>query len=200
MDKTASGPRRNRLAVLAVAGLAVVSMTAGAMSLALFTSSASVPSNAFTTGTVIIVTDHPATAIVSYSNMAPGDVVTNPLLVSNTGTLALRYAVESVATYDDFLFLKDELVLTVKSGVTTCTNAGFATDGTVLYDGDFGVHSGPFIGSPDPGFNTGDRALAASASETLCFHVSLPSATGNALQNATTTGTFTFYAEQIKNN
>ena len=122
--------QRNRI-LLTVAGLITVATIAGgAASLALFTSTTTVSNNAFTAGTVILTTDHPATAIVSFSNMAPGDVTTAPLLVSNTGSLALRYAVSSVATNVDTKGLKDQLVLTVKTGVTTCTNAGFATDGT----------------------------------------------------------------------
>jgi len=46
----------------------------------------------------------------------------------------------------------------------------------------------------------GDRTLAASASEILCFNVSLPSGTGNAYQGLTSTATFAFQAEQTTNN
>ena len=191
---------RRRILLTLVGAVAVASMAGGAFSLALFTSTATVPSNTFTTGTVIITTDHPATAIVSFSNMAPGDPVTNPLLVSNTGTLALRYAVSSVATNVDAKGLKDQLVLTIKTGVTTCTNAAYAADGTIVYTGDLDSSAGKLIGDSATGADTGDRTLAASGSETLCFHVSLPLATGNAFQGATTTATFTFDAEQTANN
>jgi spore coat-associated protein N len=199
--------KRKRIALTIGAALTVASIVGGAASLALFTSTATVPSNTFSTGTVIIVTDHPATAIVSFSNMAPGDQVTNPLLVSNTGTLALRYAVSSVATNVDTKGLKDQLVLTVKTGVTACTNAGFATDGTEVYTGDVDAAAtyGPTVagkrmGDVATGQDAGDRSLAASASETLCWHVSLPSATDDTFQGAATTATFTFSAEQTKNN
>jgi spore coat-associated protein N len=191
---------RRRILLTLVGAVAVASMAGGAFSLALFTSTATVPSNTFTTGTVIITTDHPATAIVSFSAMAPGDQVTNPLLVSNTGTLALRYAVSSVATNADAKALRDQLVLTIKTGVTTCTNAAYAADGTVVYTGDLDSTAGKLIGDSAPGADSGDRGLAASGSETLCFHASLPLATGNAFQGATTTATFTFDAEQTANN
>ncbi|MDO8613371.1 MAG: hypothetical protein Q7R32_11200 [Dehalococcoidia bacterium] len=46
----------------------------------------------------------------------------------------------------------------------------------------------------------GDRALAAGASDVLCFLVSLPLSTGNGFQSLTTTPTFDFVAEQTKNN
>ena len=103
--------KRKRILLTVGAALTVTSIGIGAVSLA------------FTAGTVIIATDHPATAIVNFSAMAPGDQITAPLLVSNTGSLALRYALSSAATNADTKGLKDQLVLTIKTGVTTCTNA-----------------------------------------------------------------------------
>jgi len=50
------------------------------------------------------------------------------------------------------------------------------------------------------GAQGGDRALAVSGTETLCFQVSLPLATGNAFTSAASTATFTFDAEQTANN
>ena len=103
-------------------GASVVAVT----SLALFTDSASVGANSFTTGSVDINAT-PASAAVSMPAMAPGDQVTNPLTVNNSGSLDLRYAMESTTTEN---VLAGELVLTVKSGVTACNNAGWAADGT----------------------------------------------------------------------
>jgi len=204
MIKTAGW--HTRLLFLGTAGLAAAGMTAGASSLAVFTSSAAVPANTFSSGTVTLTTDHPSTAIVNFSNMAPGDQVTNPLLVSNTGSLALRYAVSSVADNTDTKGLKDQLVLTIKTGVTTCTNAAFAATGVIQYTGDLDSTAGKLIGDVAQG-QTGtvgavgaDRVLAAAGSEPLCFNVSLPIATGNAFQGATTTAAFTLAAEQTTNN
>jgi spore coat-associated protein N len=198
--------RPTRLMALAVAGLAGVSLTAGASSLALFTGTATVPANTFSTGTVIISTS-PTTALVTIAAMAPGDAITAPLTVSNDGTLDLRYAITSTATNVDTKSLKDALALTIKSGVTTCTNAAYAADGTVLYAGDIDAAAtylptvaGKLVGDATTGADAGDRPLAATANEVLCFHVSLPLATGNGLQLASTTATFTFAAEQTKNN
>jgi hypothetical protein len=199
MDTTNSKRRRTRLVALAALGLAVVSFGAGATSLALFTSTATVDANTFSTGTVVLTTS-PTTALITLAAMAPGDQVTAPITVSNTGSLALRYALSSVATNADTKSLKDQLVLTVKSGVTTCTNAAYAADGTSLYSGDLDSTAGLLVGNATTGADAGDRALAASTNEVLCFNVSLPLATGNAFQSATTTATFTFNAEQTKNN
>jgi predicted ribosomally synthesized peptide with SipW-like signal peptide len=191
--------------VLMVAGLAVVSMTAGASSLALFTSTATVPANTFSTGTVTISTN-PTTALVTFAAMAPGDQVTAPITVSNTGTLPLRYALSSVADNVDVKGIKDQLVLTVKSGVTTCTTGAYAATGVIQYTGDLDSTAGKIIGDVASG-QTGtvgtvgaDRVLAATTNEILCFNVSLPLATLNPFQTATTTATLTFAAEQTANN
>jgi Camelysin metallo-endopeptidase. len=191
--------KRKRILLTLGAVLTVASIAGGALSLALFTSTATVPANTFSTGSVIISTN-PTTALVTFSAMAPGDQVTAPITVTNGGTLDLRYAISSVATNVDTKGLKDQLVLTIKSGVTTCTDAAYAADGTSIYSGDLDSTAGKLVGDAATGADAGDRALAASANEVLCFHVSLPSATSDAFQGATTTATFTFAAEQTKNN
>lgn len=174
----------------------VVVMVTGAI----FTDSASVGSNTFSTGTVDISTS-PTTALVSFSGMAPGDSTTQSLSVSNAGTLALRYAISSSATNADTKALKDQLTLTIKTidatlPATPCDDF----DGTQLYTGDTDSTAGKLVGDSTQGAQAGDRALSASASETLCFRVELPSSTGNTFQDATTTVTFTFDAEQTANN
>jgi len=191
---------KRKLALTIVVCLMFASGVVGS-TLAIMTSTATVGSNTFTSGSVIIATDHPSTAIVSFSGMVPGDSVgANPLVVSNTGSVQLRYAISSVATNTDTLALKDALTLTIKTiDVTTpgvpCDNF----DGTQLYSGDLDSTNGKLVGDSTQGAQSGDRTLAAAASETLCFKVSFPSsATGPA--GAATTATFTFSAEQTANN
>lgn len=163
---------------------------------ALFTSTASIAANSFSTGTVAISTN-PSTAAITFSNMAPADEVTEPIVVSNDGTLDLRYAITASTTDTDTKSLMSQLVLTIKSGVTDCSNSGFGTSGLQLYTGELGSGA---VGNPLEGADEGDRTLAPSANETLCFNVALPVDTGNAFQGATTTATFTFDAEQTANN
>ena len=191
--------KRKRILLALGATLTVASLAGGAVSLALFTSTVTVPANTFSTGSVALSTS-PTTALVTFAAMAPGDQVTAPITVSNDGTLALRYAISSVATNTDTKGLKDQLVLTIKSGVTTCTNAGYAADGTSIYTGDLDSSAGKLVGDSAAGADSGDRALAVSSNEVLCFHVCLPGSTGDAFQGATTTATLTFAAEQTKNN
>lgn len=189
---------RTTLVLLLAAGLLAGLASVGS---ALFTSTATVDSNTFTTGTVILNTN-PTSTLVTFSNMAPGDQVTAPITVTNNGTLQLRYAVTSIATNADNKNLRSQLVLTVKSGVTDCSNNGFGGSGTQLYSGVLGSDSPGtnIIGNPAQGEQSGDRTLNPNSSETLCFNVTLPLSTNNNYQNATTTATFTFYAEQTANN
>jgi predicted ribosomally synthesized peptide with SipW-like signal peptide len=202
--------KRKRIALTLGAVLTVASIGVGATSLALFTSTATVPANTFSTGSVIISTN-PTTALVTFANMAPGDVFTAPITVTNGGTLDLRYAISSVATNVDTKALKDQLVLTIKSGVSACNDVDYVTDGTVIYNaGDLDAAAtygptvaGKLVGDAATGAQSGDRNLpptAALNTEVLCFHVALPLNTSNAFQAALTTATFTFAAEQTTNN
>jgi predicted ribosomally synthesized peptide with SipW-like signal peptide len=198
-EKILVNTNRKRVALALGALVTVASIGVGAASLAYFASTATVPANTFSTGSVILSTN-PTTALVTFAAIAPGDAVSAPISVSNDGTLALRYAISSVSTNVDTKGLKDQLVLTIKSGVSACNNIDWVTDGTQIYSGDLDSTAGLLVGNATTGADTGDRTLAASANETLCFHVSLPSSTGAAFQLAATTATFTFAGEQTKNN
>jgi hypothetical protein len=153
-----------------------------------------VDGNTFSTGNVDIAVS-PTTALVTMTNMAPGDEVTNPLTVSNSGALQLRYAMTSTTTEN---VLAGQLVMTIKSGVIACTNAGFDVPGsTVVYQGSLGNTTGANIfGDPATGAQAGDRVLNAGANEELCFNVTFPADSGGGFAGLTTTATFTFNAEQ----
>lgn len=187
--------------LLAVVMVVAVLMGAIGVASALFTDTDVVDENLFTSGTIILNTN-PADVVVTFSNMAPGDQYTAPILVSNDGTLPLRYAITSFATDVDGKHLKEQLDLSIKSGVTACTNVGFDADGSVIYaPGDLGDDPAiNVVGDPAQGGDAGDRELAAGANETLCLNVELPISTGDAFQGAATTATFTFASEQTTNN
>ena len=179
--------QHKRLAVGAVLGLSVISLGAGAMSLAIFTDSAA-STGTFTSGTIDI-TSSPTVAF-TVSAMMPGDANTQALTIANAGTGELRYSLATVATTT----LGDTLTLAVKTEGTNCT----AFDGTTVLAAT--VLDGAAIGNPAQGADSGDRVLAAASNEVLCFRVSLPLATGNALQGISSSVTFTFDAEQTANN
>lgn len=189
-----------RTVLVGMLAVGVLGAVPWSISKAVFTDAPTLGANAFTTGTVDISTN-PSTALVTYSTMAPGDTTTQSLVVTNGGTLQLRYAISSSATNADVKGLKDQLTLTVKTvDVTTPGTPCDNFDGTQLYTGDLDSSAGKLVGDSAQGSNSGDRTLNASATETLCFRVSLPSSSGNGFQNATTTATFTFDSEQTANN
>ena len=169
-------------------------ITAGgiASSLALFTDTESVDGNAFTTGSIQL-SAAPTTALLTASALMPGDSVNGTLVMSNAGTAQLRYAMTASATNADGLGLASQLSVAIRTLGTSCA----AFDGSLLFSGAIGS---AFIGSPSTGGQAGDRVLAGATSETLCFRATLPLATGNGYQNASTTATFTFDAEQTANN
>ena len=189
---SAQPTRHPRLLALGLIGTIVTTIGGAAMSLAYFTDSDAVGANTFSTGTIVLSTS-PTSALVTYSNMFPGDSVTGTLAVSNTGTGDLRYAMTSSSTDTDSKHLAAQLTLVVKTEGTDCTTF----DRTTVYTGTLGSAA---FGNPASGADTDDRNLTAGSSENLCFKVSLASSTGNAYQNATTTTTFTFASEQTKNN
>jgi predicted ribosomally synthesized peptide with SipW-like signal peptide len=189
---------KTRLALAGI-GLAAVVAATTAGTTALFTDTKQIDANLFTNGTIVLNTS-PTTALVTFSSMMPGDGVTAPVTVSSgVSSGALRYAISSSVTANT-LGLKDQLVLTIKSGVTTCTNAAYAATGTDLYTGDLDSTGGKLVGDSATGAQAGDRALAGNTSEILCFHVELPITTDNSFKLGTATATFQFDAEQTKNN
>ena len=193
--------RRTVLRIAACVLLVLVLVTAWSLdALAVFTAQRSAGPTTVTAATVQL-SINPTSAVVSYSGMQPGNSVTNSVVVTNSGTAALRYAISSSATNADAKALKDQLVLTVKAiDVTTPATACDNFDGTQLYTGDLDSTAGKLVGDSTQGSQTGDRTLSASASETLCFRATLPLATSAAYQGATTTATFTFGSEQTANN
>ena len=190
--------RRRRVGAAAtLAGLAFVGI---GLSSALFTDTQALGANDFTSGTVRISTA-PVNTAVSAGNMAPGDVVTGNVQVDNAGSLRMRYAISASADDPDTKGLRSQLRLSIYSGVTPGNCAlGNLGAGTLL-GGPTGLATpAALVGSSTTGFQAGDRTLNATASENLCVQVSLPLATGNAYQNATSTITLTFDAEQTANN
>jgi predicted ribosomally synthesized peptide with SipW-like signal peptide len=200
MESTKSKHRRRRRGLLALllAGTALISATGATMSLALFTDSVSAAANTFTTGTIHIGI-LPAATILSDVTMMPGDTVNGSVVVTNTGTAEMRYAVSGSATNTDGKGLASQITVQIRqpdtAGGTTCT----AFTGTSLFNSVVPYVEGNLIGTFASHPN-GGRILAAGAFETLCFRATLPLLTVNAYEGATTTMTFTFYAEQTANN
>ena len=192
--------RRRRFLALLIGSLAVVSLGAGQLSLALFTDQETVAAT-FSSGSVILDDVKIDALTLTTAGMVPGDTVTDDVVVENDGSVQLRYALSTASTNPDAKALRDVLTLTVKTiDVTTPGTPCDNFDGTSVLAATVLGATGAGFGNPAAGAQAGDRTLTAAANETLCFRVTLPSGTGNAYQSATTTTTFTFDAEQTANN
>lgn len=165
---------------------------------ALLTDSEAIPGNTISTGDLDLTTA-PTTAAITVTDLLPGDRVVRSITVGNAGSADLRYAMQSTTTEDT---LAPQLDLTIKTGVASCTLAGFDSSGTVRYGpDDLGSSlTDDLLGSPATGPDPGDRVLTSGASEALCLEVELPLASDNTFQARSSTATFDFIAEQTANN
>jgi hypothetical protein len=181
--------KRRRGLVLLLGSLAIGSLGAASMSLAIFTDTATADWD-FTAGTIDI--NAVETAVVDVPNMMPGDVEVGTLTVENNGTGDLRYATTVTATGS----LGDQLQLTIREEDADggCDDLdGAVVTGPAALDG-------TTVGNPATLAQAGDRFLAAGTNEVLCLRVDLPLSTNNTFQGASSTATFTFDAEQTANN
>lgn len=173
---------------------------------AIFTDSATVGSNLFTTGTVDLSTSV-TTDLVGFTTpkMLPGDSIVDAVTVSNAGSAELRYAIRS-STTENVLAAQIDLTVWAEAAEPDTAGANTTCDTvaptTVLYaPGDLGNTTAVnLVGNGTQGAQSGDRTLAATVNEVLCFKAALPSSTGNTFQNLSSTATFTFEAEQTANN
>jgi len=163
-------------------------------SLAIFTDQEVNAANTISAGNIAL-DDAPDSAFLTVSNMIPGDTSISSVTLTNSGTGDLRYAMTTSADNTDTKNLRDQLQLTIR---TKTVNPCSSEDGTIIYGP--GILSSGVFGSAAQGADAGDRALLAAANEILCFKVELPIASADTYQNATTTATFTFDAEQTSNN
>jgi hypothetical protein len=152
----------------------------------------------FTDGSLAIsgALNHP---LFGGRSVVPGDYESRAVMVSNTGSLALRYAATSTTTDN---VLAGELQLTIWQATGGAADCDSTPDATPIYGpAPLGRVGGlNTIGDPAQGSQPGDRTLAAGDSETLCFAVSAPLSMDNSVQGLTTTPAFDFLAEQVHDN
>lgn len=198
---TSTRPGGGRIGRSILAASMSVAAIAASVTGAYFTDTEANAGNEFATGSVDIALDK-TTAIVAKANMAPGDVQTGNVTVTNSGSLELRYALSSVTT-EDTLAAQLDLTVWNEADETTADGTCATTPPTTKLYGpaDLGSVAGTnLVGDATQGAQAGDRVVGANTSETLCFHVALPASTGNTFESVTTTASFTFDAEQTANN
>ena len=184
-----------------IGSLAVVSLGAGQLSLALFTDQETV-AGTFSSGSVILDDVKIDALTLTTAGMVPGDTVTDDVVVENDGSVQLRYALSTASTNPDAKALRDVLTLTVKTiDVTTPGTPCNDFDGTSVLAATVLGASGAELrqprrrrpgGRPDAGRRAPTRRSASGSR----------SRPGRATPTraATTTTTFTFDAEQTANN
>lgn len=195
--------KRKRILLVLGATLTVASIGVGAVSLAVFTDTETVTAD-FTTGSIILDAAKIDALTLTSANMMPGDAVTGSVDVENDGNSQLRYSLNTTSTSvpgPNAGVLNAALTVEVRTVDATtplvkCDNF----DGTVLQVSEVLGASNIMFGDPSPTIGTGDRTVNAAATDVLCIQVSLPLATGDTFQGATSTTTFTFNAEQTANN
>ncbi len=120
---------------LLIGALAVVSLGAGQLSLALFTDQETV-AGTFSSGSVILDDVKIDALTLTTAGMVPGDTVTDDVVVENDGSVQLRYALSTSSTNPDAKALRDVLTLTVKTiDVTTPGTPCDNFDGTSVLAG-----------------------------------------------------------------
>jgi hypothetical protein len=177
--------RRGLLAILLASSLATLG--AGSLSLAVFSATDTSTGNWSTGSIKLEVTDEVS---FNVSGILPGDTGQQTINVDNTGTGDLRYAM-TTAISNNTNGLGAQMQLEVEAG------ACGSTTGTLYAEASMAAAA---FGNPATGQDGGDRLLDAGDNEDLCFSWRFPLASDSSYAEATTTATFTFAAEQTKNN
>lgn len=172
---------------MALTTTAIGAMLIGAGTFAIFTSSASNTGNTFAAGTLKIDLNKEGACdkYFNISNMAPGDTGSTQVIVSNTGTLDLRYDIAETLT-GALSNGTNGLKITIKDHNGNVIIPG-PNDNRVLTADD---HRNLIL---SPHGQPGDE-------ETLTVEYSLPLAADNQYQGTAATLGLTFNAEQVKNN
>jgi hypothetical protein len=197
IQSLASRPKRT-LGALAVV-LAAVGITVG--SGANFTASQANAGNAFTTGTLSLSGSPSSGAILSLTNMKPGDTKTGQIVLSNTGSLPGNFTLKQAIAGASDAGLKNALQLEIvhcSTAVTTdpCDPAATPATGTSVFGSDFMTSFGTSAVSL-PGAGSGG-SWAPAESNRYKFTVGLLQAVSdNTLQNKTVSATYTWDAQSL---
>jgi len=175
LSALAAHPRRT-IGALAVV-LAAVGITVG--SGANFTAHAANPANTFTAGTLSIA-DSASGAVMSATNLKPGDVNTGTVDIQNTGSIPGAFTL-STSNAVDTASLLGQLDLKVEDcGLYSGTTAPSCATGTTV------VYNGKANAIPSSALGT----YAANAKHRYQFSVTMPTTIANTFQGKTATVEF----------
>jgi spore coat-associated protein N len=166
------------LAGMALSALVLIGLTVTSdKSSANFTATTTNPSNEFGSATLTMSNDKSAAAsLVNLSNMVPGDTANRTVTISNTGNVGFTYTA-SISAVANTLLWSD-----TTNGIQVTVHRG----ATQVYTG--ALKTLALAASP---------TVAASATDTLTFDFSLPTAAGNTFQSLSQDFTITYTATQL---
>jgi hypothetical protein len=159
-----------------------------------FTSATANPSNTFSTGTLSQTNSKNGAAILTASNMKPGDSATGSVTITNTGSIAGTFSLSKSNLTDPVtgtggVKLSDQLDLKIED-----TTGNPATP-PVVYSGKLSA-MGTIALDYDPSTGTQDPFAASGGARTYKFTVTLPSSTGNSYQGTSTSVEYDWTATQ----
>jgi hypothetical protein len=181
-----------RLLLTVLLYLGTLGGSAGHETQAHFTTVTQSTSNGFSAGTLHIGKSLASGTTLTMGNLLAGDSFDAQLDIANSGSLDLIYALTTTWTGSDDLANAVQLTIRIKTPAVACSDHVLSV-GTTLYSGNLAAAA---IGNPAHGPDLGDRALAASTTESLCFAIVLPTSAPASLSNTNVAPTFVFSAEQ----
>src|SRR5215204_6231064 len=180
---------RHPMRVLGALSALIAAVAVAVGSSASFTASSANPSNTFAAGTLSILNSKEGLAVLTASDMKPGDSATGTVDVQNSGSLSGAFALSrsSISDSDATFPMSTKLDLVVKdcgdfsSGTPTC-DAG----DPVKYSGTLNAMSS----------NVALGSYATNEKHKYQFAATFNSSAGNVYQGDTSTATFTWDAVQ----
>jgi len=184
-------------ALAAIAGFGLNSLASSA----LFTDQESTSAATLSTGTIAITTGGSYSTNFPTSGMLPGDAKYGTITVINGGADARLSSLASWSAANELSnALEIRMVAITSTDVCDSTTSFSSPLNSAVKPATSTDTTVTMFGDPTAGDDTGDRALADGATNYYCVQLLLPSATGNTVQDKTSSLTFTFDAEQTANN
>ncbi len=158
-----------------------------------FSSASANPSNTFSSGTLKHTNSKDGSAILTASNMKPGDSASGSVTIANTGSLPGTFMLAKSNLTNPKLGtggekLSDQLDVVIRDGSTTVYSGKLGAMGSITLDGDTAITA--------PWTQQFGASGSPTASHSYDFTVTLPSATGDAYQGTSTSVQYDWNATQ----
>lgn len=187
---THRAPRRRSVRLRALLSMGLVATLGATGTFAFWTDDVQISGATFTAGTLDLTVNNAdpyATTNLSMTNMTPGSSVAEVLTFRNAGTAPLKYTVRGILGGPDATDYNTASALVLRiTTATTVTGSGNARTcgGTQLVSTPLTTTNAQVLAKRPT------TALAATASEALCFQITFADTAPTSLQGKTATATF----------